>query len=196
MLAYVTPIALILVVALADSIHRVFSNRAVWGAVAAAWLASLIVLSPLTSSVDQNYGFLATAGTFPPMTLFTAPTEVDLRHFNGFFLGSSTGGLYGNYLPKLLQTDGQELPDDSALYSHLHQNQSGAQSLSGVPCRVEGPSRWPFESLEVRFAVSCAGETRLALPISYNQFSSVSRRKPARRSAESRTFTSPPIRAS
>jgi hypothetical protein len=173
MLAYVTPIALILVVALADSLHRVFSNRAVWGTVAAAWLASLIVLSPLTSSVDENYGFLASPGNFPPMTLFTAPTEVDLRHFNGFFLGSSTGALYGNYLPKLLQADGQELPDDSALYSHLHQNQSGAQSLSGVPCRVEGPSRWPFESLEVRFAVSCAGKTQLALPISYNQFSSV-----------------------
>ncbi len=164
MLAYVTPIALILVVALADSLQRVFPNRAVWGAVGAGWLASLIVLSPLTSSVDENYGLLAAPGTFPPISLFTAPTEVNLRHFNGFFLGSSTGGLYGPFLPKVVGADGKELLDDGDLYSHLHQKQSGAQSLSGVPCRVEGPSRWPFESLEVRFAVSCAGEDATGAP--------------------------------
>src|SRR5664280_617305 len=173
MLAYVTPIALVLVVVLADSLQQVFPHRAVWEAVAAGWLASLIALSPLTSSVDVNYGFLAAPGTFPSMTLFTAPTEMDFRHFNGFFLGTSTGGLYGVFYPKVLQANGKELPDDSALYSRLHQDQSGAQSLSGVPCRVTGPSRWPFESLAVRFAVSCAGGTQLALPISYNQFSSV-----------------------
>jgi hypothetical protein len=174
MLAFVTPIALVLVVVLADSLQQSFRHRAVWGAIAGGWLASLIALSPLTSSVDVNYGYLATApGTFPSMTLFTAPTELDLRHFNGFFLGASVGGLYSPFYPKVLQADGEEVPNDSALYSHLHRNQSGAQSLSGVPCRVTGPSRWPFESLTVRFAVSCTGRTELALPISYNQFSSV-----------------------
>ena len=58
-------------------------------------------------------------------------------------------------------------------YARLHQDQSGAESLGGAPCRVTGPARWPIESLVVRFAVSCAGRTRLALPISYSQFSSV-----------------------
>ena len=173
MLAFVTPIALVLVVVLADSLQQVFPHRAVWGVVAGGWLASLLALSPLTSSVDVNYGYLAAPGTFPSMTLFTAPTEIDLRHFNGFFLGDTAGGLYSMFYPKVLQADGKELPDDPALYSHLHLDQSGAQSLSGVPCRVTGPSRWPFESLTVRFAVSCTGRTQLALPISYNQFSSV-----------------------
>ena len=141
MLAFVTPIALVLVVALADSLQRVLPPTAPSGErCAAGWLASLIVLSPLDLERGRRTtAYLATApGTFPPMTLFTAPTEVDLRHFNGFFLGSSSGGLYGPFFPKVLQADGEEVPDDSALYSHLHQNQSGAQSLSGVPCRVDG----------------------------------------------------------
>jgi hypothetical protein len=173
MLAFVTPIALVLVMVLADNLQQVFRHRALWGAVAAGWMASLILLSPLLSGVDVDYGFLAAKGSFPPTSLFTAPNELDLSHFQGFFLGGSAGGLFGVFYPRVLQSDGKELPEDDDLYARLHQNQSGAQSLSGVPCKVVGPSRWPFESLEVRFAVSCAGETRLALPISYNQFSSV-----------------------
>ena len=173
MLAYISPLALILVVVLADTLRRVFPRRAVWRAVAGGWLASLIVLSPVPSAVQVNYDYFAPRGSFPTMTIFSAPTELDLRHFHGFFLGASYGGLYDAYYPKVLRADGQELPDDLALYAHLHQDQSGAESLGGASCRVTGPARWPLESLAVRFAVSCTGRTRLALPISYNQFSSV-----------------------
>ena len=53
------------------------------------------------------------------MTLFTAPTPIDLRRFNGFFLGDTAGGLYSMFYPKVLQADGKELPDDPAPCSHL-----------------------------------------------------------------------------
>ena len=81
MLAYISPLALILVVVLADKLRRVFPQRALWRAVAGGWLASLIVLSPLPSPVQVNYGYFAPRGSFPTMTIFTAPTELDLRHF-------------------------------------------------------------------------------------------------------------------
>jgi hypothetical protein len=173
MLAYVTPLALFLLVVLADNLRKLHPGRVIWRIAAAGWLMSLILLSPLTSKVDVDYGILAAPGSFPPIALFTAPKVLDLHHFNGFFLGAATGGLYGVFLPKVLGTDGKELTSEGDLYARLHRDDAGAQSLSGVPCRVTGPSRWPLESLSVKFAVLCAGKTLLALPISYNQFTSI-----------------------
>jgi hypothetical protein len=173
MLAYITPLALILVVVLADGLRKAHPRLALWRVVAVGWLASLVLLSPLLSLVVINYGYLAAPGSFPPMATFTAPKTLDLRHFDGYFLGASDGGLYGVFLPKVLRSDGSELTDDTDLYARIHRDDAGAQSLSGVPCRVTGPTRWPLESLRVKFTVSCTGKTPLALPISYNQFSSV-----------------------
>ena len=173
MLAYLTPLALVLVVVVADGLRKVYPHPFIWRIATAGWLASLILLSPLTSNVDTDYGLLAAPRSFPPMTLFTAPQILDLHHFNGFFLGASSGGLYDVFLPKVSAADGKELVNDSDLYARLHGHDAGAQSLSAVPCRVTGPASWPLESLSVTFAVSCAGRTALALPISYNQYSSV-----------------------
>jgi hypothetical protein len=173
MLAYVTPLALVLLVVLTDSLRKLHPGRVIWRIAAAGWLVSLILLSPLTSKMDVDYGYLAAPGSFPPIGLFTAPKVLDLHHFNGFFLGSAIGGLYGVFYPRVLGTDGKELTSDDDLYARLHRDDAGAQSLSGVPCRVTGPSRWPLESLSVKFVVFCAGKTLLALPISYNQFTSI-----------------------
>jgi hypothetical protein len=38
---------------------------------------------------------------------------------------------------------------------------------------VAVPSKSPLESLQLTFAVKCSGPTRLALPVSFNAFSSV-----------------------
>ena len=53
-------------------------------------------------------------------------------------------------------------------------------SLSSVPCAVAQTSGVAFESLRVSYRVSCAGPTFLALPISYNPFTTITRVVPGR----------------
>ncbi len=99
---------------------------------------------------------------------------IDYRTFTGFLTDPPYGGpLYNVFLPKVVTQGGREVDDVSALYAQLHQHQSGAQSLSHVPCTVVGPSHAAFETLQLTFSVTCAAATKLALPISYNPYSTV-----------------------
>ncbi len=173
MLSFITPLGLILVVAVADRAMHRFPSRSLWGGLSAAWLAMLLVLSPLTSSVAIDYGFLAVPGGFPPMKLFAAPMFVDYRTFDGYFLGSSVGELYSPFLPKIQTPDGDEVRNDDSIYRRLHARQAGAQSLTSVRCTVLGPAHAPLETLQLTLSVACGGATRLALPVSYNASSSV-----------------------
>jgi len=173
MLAFITPLGILLVVQIADRAMRRYPIKALWRVLAGIWLAALIVLSPINSSLGENYGFLAAPGQFPFLQLFAAPSRVNYQRFNGFFLGTGTGALYGVFLPKVYNPDGIELADDDIPYRNLHSHDEGAASLSRVPCTVAGPNNAPFETLELTFSVSCAGATRLALPVSINAFSRV-----------------------
>jgi hypothetical protein len=152
--------------------HR-FPITFLWRILAAVWLTSLVMLSPITSSSATNNGVLGAPGQFPAVSLSTAPEYVNYRTFNGFFLGSSSGARRPAFLPKVYGTNGSELADDLDLYARLHRHQAGAQSLSQVPCTVTSPSHAPFETLQLTFTVACSGSTRVALPISYNAFSKV-----------------------
>ena len=51
MLAFITPIGIVLVVVIADEFMRRHPIKILWRAVACIWLASLVVLSPITSSL-------------------------------------------------------------------------------------------------------------------------------------------------
>ncbi len=171
MLAFITPIGIVLVVVIGSDLMSRYPIRVLWPALAGAWLASLVVLSPVTSSTAINYGFYATPGQFPPTELFTAPKYVDYQTFEGYFLGAYVGSLYNVFLPKVLTANGGEVGFDP--YTQLHRHQAGAQSLSRVPCTVLGPSHAALETLQIAFSVSCGGATRLALPVSYNAYSKI-----------------------
>ncbi len=172
MLSFITPLGVVLLVIVADRVLRRYPHRLPWGALGGVWLALFVVLSPVISPVSTKYGLLAELGEFPPMTLFTAPTHVNYPTFKGFFLGGGVGELYSVFLPKVVNANGAEV-NDGILYPELHADQSGAQSLSAVPCTVVGPANAPFETLQLTFSVACAGATRLALPLSYNASSSL-----------------------
>ncbi len=174
MLAFITPIGVILVMVIADDLMRRYPIRVFWGALMGGWFASLVVLSPITSSLVIENGFYAAPGQFPTMGLFTAPRDVDYQTFNGFFLGGGLGPLYNVFLPKVFAANGREVGYVLPLYARLHQQQAGAQSLSQVPCTVVGPPHAPFETLQLTFSVTCDSATRLALPVSYSAYSKVS----------------------
>ncbi len=175
MLAFITPMSLILLVVVVDGVMGHLDGRVVWGVITGIWIALLVAFSPVFSPVSYHGGFLAQSGQFPQMVLFTAPSRIDYRTFRGFFLGSAAGGLYTAFYPKVLSKDGKEMADEGGLYAQLHRHQAGAQSLSAVPCTVAEPSSAPLETLRLSLRVDCDGPTRLALPVSYNGFSTVLR---------------------
>jgi hypothetical protein len=171
MLAFITPIGVILVIAIADALFRAFPTSLVPKGVAVLWLLSLVVLSPLTSTWVVPKFPLTPAGQFPRMVFVALPKYVDYRTFQGIF--SFNGILFDEYLPKVYASNGNELYDDGPLYHQLHARQYGAASLSDVPCTVTVPTRSPLESLELTFGVTCKGPTRFALPVTFNAYSSV-----------------------
>ena len=178
MLAFITPIGIILLVVIADCVMRRYPNKVLWGTLAGLWLTSLVALSPIIASVPDigENQLLAQPGQFPPMSIFTAPKDINYQKFDGFvifppYLGGSL--FYDVFTPKVYTTNGHEIDNVEPLYDQLHRHQSGAQSLSRVPCTVIAPSHAPFETLQLAFSVSCRGVTRLALPISYNAYSTV-----------------------
>jgi hypothetical protein len=171
MLAMITPIGIILVAVIADRLMRRHPSRGLWWSAAGAWLASLLLLSPVFPIEGVIPGYF-------PMSAFTAPKTIDYPTFQGYFsiAGFPPGMLYPIFLPKVSASNGTEITGSAALvsqYVRLHKTQAGAQSLSGADCRVVGPSDAPLETLELKFSVSCSSGTRLALPISYNDYSSV-----------------------
>ncbi len=179
MLGFITPIGIILVVVISDGMMRRYPNRVLWSGLAAAWLVSLILLSPIPTST----GYMVTPRRFSSMSLFMAPNSVDYQTFKGYrtTLGFPPGPLYEIFLPKVFEPNGSEVTsnlDLIALYARLHQSQQGAEALSQIRCSVLGPRHAVFETLQLTFSVKCGGATRLALPVSYNDYSSVFVRGP------------------
>lgn len=172
MLSFMTPLGVILVIAIADVALRSLATSHIVKFVAVVWFASLIVLSPLTSTWVVPTFPLTAAGQFPPVVFATLPTSIDYRTFQGLF--GFNGILFNEYLPKVYTTNGHdEIYNDVPLYHRLHAHQFGAASLSDVPCTITVPTRSPLESLELIFGVTCKGPTRFALPVTFNAYSSV-----------------------
>jgi hypothetical protein len=171
MLAFITPIGIILVAVIADGLMRRHPSRALWWPAAGVWLASLLLLSPVVPLEGEIPGYF-------PVSAFTAPKTIDYPTFQGYFSisGFPPGLLYPIFLPKVFASNGSEITGSAALvsqYVRLHKAQAGAESLSGADCKVVGPSDAPLETLELKFSISCSSPTRLALPVSYNDYSSV-----------------------
>jgi hypothetical protein len=171
MLSFITPLGVILVIAIADVVFRRFPTSLMVKGAAVLWLASLIVLSPLTSTWVVPKFPLTPAGQFPPTFFAALPNYLNYQTFQGLF--SFHGILFDEYLPKVYDSKGNELYDDGSLYHRLHARQFGAASLSDVPCTVSVPTRSPLESLEFTFGVTCKGPTLFALPVTFNAYSSV-----------------------
>lgn len=172
MLAFITPIGVILVIAIANCAWRNYPASVIPKMAAVGWLVSLIVLSPITSTWSNAFAGLASPGQFPSISTYSEiPRYVDYRTFNGLF--TFNGILYDEYLPKVFESDGKELEDDGPLFVRLHKKQFGSEALSQADCKIVVPTRSPSESLQLKFKVTCNRATLFALPISFNAYSKV-----------------------
>jgi hypothetical protein len=172
MLAFITPIGVILLVIICQGFVSRYPGNVLPQLGTGAWLVILILLSPITSTWDTTYGILAPLGQFPSVSIAIPPSRINLETYHGLTGSSFDGILFDEYLPKVYSySSGVELFDDAPLYKEIREHQDGAESLSRVPCSVRVPTKLPLESLELTFRVTCRGSTQLALPISYNAYS-------------------------
>ncbi len=172
MMAYLVPLLLVMAVMVADWYWRAFRPRfpvgTAWvsAVLAAGWVASLVVLSPITAHAPPpTSGLLRFLPFYPISVLKLQPSAT--------FETSSFFRLFPEYLPVVDAPDGRGSVNASSVYQHLHQSASEAASLSSVPCSIREVSGSSFESLKIVYRVSCAGPTEVALPISYNPFTSL-----------------------
>jgi hypothetical protein len=172
MLGFITPIAIILLVIVCHNYmtRHPTDNFARIGV--GAWLVALVLMSPVTSTWDTAYGILAAPGQFPSVTIAIPPSHINLGTYNGLTGSSFDGILFDEYLPKVYLGHA-ELFGDAPLYKQLRTHDHGAESLSTVPCSIRVPTNVPLESLQLTFVVQCRGKTLVALPVSYNAYSSV-----------------------
>ena len=169
MMSFAIPLALVLAMIVADWFLRIYKSRwprgSIWIPFGAAtlWMASLILLSPITVS-----GPPTTQGAFPDAP-FLPIGDLTPQPF-ATFRTSSAYRLFPEYLPVV---QGQ---NSDRVYSLLHEREREAGSLSSVDCAVSQTSGQALESLKKTYSVVCRGSTELALPISFNPFTTVSER--------------------
>jgi hypothetical protein len=174
-LAFVTPIGVLLCVAVAEAVFRRCPTNKVLTWLPAPWLASLVLLSPLTSSTLPPNGITIKAPGARTGHTYISTTVFTLSRYSkiGRPLLTLDGSLFNEYLPETTNARGVQIFYVSDYYTSLVKAGNAAQSLSGGPCSVGEPAGTPSESLNIELRVKCAGPTRLALPISYNAYTSI-----------------------
>ncbi|MHB8497010.1 MAG: hypothetical protein ACYDES_03285 [Acidimicrobiales bacterium] len=176
MLVMITPLAMVLVVALADRWLSWYRDRQTrrtgWTplsrtvpvVVAALWLVSLVALSPI-SNLHLAARQSLPGSPYYPIWALTVPKVLNDRT-------DPAPPLFQEYLPEVRGRGGGLLYTDARLYAGLHKHHLEGQSLSSTPCTVvQRPTA--VESLAVHYTVSCAGPTEVALPISFNPFTTI-----------------------
>lgn len=172
MLAFITPLGIVLVIAVFAPLYGRYRRHLLARVLPVVWLASFVLLSPVTATWRLSPSILAAPGQFPSLIASAVPSSVNYRTFVGLPT-LANGILYQEYLPKVVLPHGSELVDDTGLYVRLHKHGYGGASLSSATCSLVPPPRAPLESLEIMLWVHCSAPTRFALPISYSPSTSV-----------------------
>jgi hypothetical protein len=182
-LALVTPMGVLLVVAIAEAIFRRYPRSRTLAWLPAPWLASLVLLSPLTSSTLPPFGLTIVPPGAPTSHKIYLPSTraFVLPRYAGIgqsLPAPSDGTLFGEYLPKVTTPSGQEVPFVAPLYAAFIKAGRAAQPLGRARCSVVEPARTPIESLNIDLRVKCDRPTRLALPITYNAYTRITSLSP------------------
>jgi hypothetical protein len=178
MMTFITPLALLLAAVVADWYLRVWRTRrqhTSWRLptiVAGLWLVALVLLSPIPahSPPPELDSFFPNA-PFVPVQDLTPSSQMNFANQPGTL--PQTGPLFIEYLPKVTGPNGRELESDEPLYQRLHRSHQEGASLSSVPCSVIERAGTSFEALQITYTVTCRGPTLVALPVSYNAFTTI-----------------------
>lgn len=167
LLAYITPIGLLVVAMGFEAMFRKFGDgprmRIILPGIVACWLLGFVVLSPLTHQFKDDF--------YPTVQTEQIANPTDDGHL--------IGG--GEYLPKTIRADGSTIGKDAmqSLYHLLREEGRRAEPLSDTTCEFARGQRDTAEPQELHFTVSCANKTQFALPVSYSKYLQVYEFTPA-----------------
>lgn len=108
---------------------------------------------------------------FPTTSLYLLPKYQ--TYGNQLPLVFGDGVLFSEYLPKITNAQGRGINPDQSVYTDLVSKGEAAQALGSAQCSVVEPAHTPVESLNIQLTVKCDCATRLALPISYNAYTTI-----------------------
>jgi hypothetical protein len=162
-------------VAIAEAIFRRYpANRALtW--LPAPWLASLVLLSPLTSSTLPPFSITPLLNGHQTQRYELSTTAFALPQYSsiGRSLATFGGSLFPEYLPETTNAHGQQIEYVAIVYTNLVKDGHATQPLTPARCSVVEPARTPIESLNIELNVKCNRPTKLALPITYNAYTGI-----------------------
>lgn len=172
MMVFITPLGIIAVVMLADALFHTTPRTlaAVAPVLSLAWLASLLALSPLLATF-QNYGFLANAILVAPRyQTFGQPPLLYAAEYLPQIKKEKSLTTLETY-EELLDTYhlAEPLPGGSAATGRG----DGPGTRRAATCTVIEPKNTKFEALKIQLSVTCDRATELALPISYNAYTTI-----------------------
>ncbi len=172
MMVFITPLGIIAVVMLADALfHRTAHTWApVSPVLSLAWLASILALSPLLATF-QNYGFLADAQLVAPRyQTFGRPPLLYAAEYLPQIQNERSLTTLTTYRALLATHDlAEPLPGGSLAAA----GGDAPGTRRGATCTVVEPRNTKFEALKIELSVTCDRATRLALPISYNAYTTI-----------------------
>ncbi len=165
--ALVTSLGIVAVIAMIEGVYRKIRSSSALAALPVLWFMSFLLLSPVFSTF-RNYPFM-------PPSQIVAPKYLRYGQFPLMI------GQIGEYLPQVrLQTSRETLKRYNSLFLHHQEAQAlsvtrhKARGPSAAKCTVTEPDTTTFEALQVRMTVTCDQATELALPISRNNYTTIS----------------------
>lgn len=149
LLVYITPMG-ILVVAYMASKLRINSCLTV---LVIVWLASFLFLSPILKSFKYT---------------FLNPDKI-LANAKGGLQGRLMG--IGEYLPRIYD-NGNTIGSIQTLsiYENLYRTNRSMEVIKGGPCELNKKPNLTFEPSAIILTIKCQHPAKVALPISYNEF--------------------------
>lgn len=181
LLAYLTPLGILLIVAgMAVAIKR---ER--WlAAICAVWVALFIAFSPLVHRYQHAF--------IPPASIDAMIDGRDPKIINGVLTG------IGEYYPRVFDDQGKELQtlQTVQLYQKLYDEKKLLQVIDGY-CEVRAASSADrLELLSKRFTYTCDSTSVVALPVSYSRLTYVTDTRTGEKVPRFRQATDPRLQVS
>jgi len=155
LLTYITVLGIIFI---AYATTR-YNNKLFLNIFSIVWLGSFVLLSPVFKTVQHGY-------TTTRQFSYRAPVEQKTG------TGSMMG--IGEYLPRVYK-DGAELKslEVASLYGEKFNDDKETELIKGGPCTIQSPTNNMYESMSFTTIIRCDTKSLVALPISFNDFTTI-----------------------
>ena len=155
LLVFIVPLGILIIV---NMVAR-FAGAKYFKYFVGFWILTFLILSPILKSFDKNYPFYDSS-------LYVKSVK-NFESQEGRIVG------LGEYLPRVtIQGKSLTAVQTFIYYSDISRSGSSYRTVSGGPCTYQMADR-AYESLKIRLIIDCLEPAVVALPISYNDYTTI-----------------------